>query len=83
MELGIRIKAIVFDPEWGENPLPYGPSFYEWTDHVKVCVPCARVDQLAKSGQEFNPMELCEGGAVLQLTVTRRMDQQRKIALWN
>lgn len=83
MEQGIVIKVIDFGDEWGSNPLPYAPAFRQWTDHVKVCVPCARVDQLAKSGQEFNPAELCEGGSALQQIVSRRIDQQFKISLRN
>lgn len=79
----IEIEVIDFGDEWGSNPLPYVPAFRQWTDHVKVCVPCSRVDQLAKSGQLFNPAELCEGGSILQSTVIRRISQQHTIAMWN
>lgn len=80
MEQAIRIRVIQFP---GENPLPYVPALIEWTDHVRVCVPCAHVDQLAKSGRDFNPMDLCEGGAHLQLTVKRRIEDQHQISRKN
>lgn len=79
--LGIPIKVLEIDAEI--NPLPYAFSYIEWNDHVRVCVPCAHVDQLATAGQSFNPMDLCEGGAILQMTVQRRMNQQHEISLQN
>jgi hypothetical protein len=82
MENGIRIKVITFPPD-RDNPLPYIGAFCEWNDHVDVCAQCAHVDQRAKASQFFNPMELCEGGSLLQLTVTRRIAQQHLIARWN
>jgi hypothetical protein len=82
MEQGIKIKAITFDPS-RDNPLPYMPSLCEWTDHVGDCVQCAHVDQLAKDDRPFNTMDLCEGGALLQMTVMRRIAQQRQISLQN
>lgn len=92
----IAIKVIQFP---GENPLPYVPAFCEWADHVAACVQCAHADQLVKQiaesqGQDHTVMIdeeemrrlfdlLCEGGAMLQNTVTRRMYQQHEISLRN
>lgn len=83
MNQGIKIQFITFGEGWDNNPLPYVPAFCEWTEHVKICAPCGRVDQLARSGQRFDPVDLCEGGSVLQHTVSRRIDQQRMISLLN
>jgi len=83
MEIGIAIKVIQFSPDFGGNPLPYVPAFREWSDHVSECVQCAHVDQLADKGEPFNPMDLCEGGSFLQMTVSRRMHDQRMISLNN
>jgi len=82
MEDWIKVEVITFPPD-RDNPLPYTGAFWEWTDHVEACAQCAHVDQLARSRQYFNPMELCEGGSLLQLTVTRRIAQQHRIARWN
>lgn len=81
MEQAIRIQVIEFPNE--VNPLPYVPAFCEWSSHVGLCVQCARVDQLAAIGQPFDPAALCEGGAMLQLTVSRRMSDQHQISLRN
>jgi hypothetical protein len=83
MDQGIALKIITFPATWEGNPLPYAPAFIAWNEHIGQCAPCGRVDQLAKAGAEFDPRELCEGGAVLQFTVSRRIDQQYKISLQN
>lgn len=83
MEQGIKIKVIVFPADEEDNPLPYVPALCSWIEHVQDCVPCARVDQLANQGRFFDPAELCEGGAILQLTVTRRIAEQHITAAWN
>lgn len=83
MEQGIKIKIIVLPANWNDNPLPYVPAFVAWNEHVEQCAPCARVDQLAQQGTEYNSEELCEGGALLQLTVNRRIYQQHMISLQN
>jgi hypothetical protein len=79
----VEIKVIEFSREFGGNPLPYVPAFREWNDHVEVCAPCARVDQLAAQGKIVNPRDLCEAGAFLQLAVSRRMQDQHEISLQN
>jgi hypothetical protein len=83
MEQGIKIKVIVFPANWVDNPLPYVPAFVAWNEHVEQCAPCARVDQLARQGTPVDPVQLCEGGALLQFTVGRRIEQQHMISLQN
>ena len=83
MERGIRIKVITFPANWVDNPLPYVGAFVQWNEHVEACVQCAHVDQLAKAGLPFDPINLCEGGALLQLTVNRRIEQQHRLSLQN
>lgn len=87
----IEIKVIKFSPDFGGNPLPYVPAFREWTDHVASCVQCAHADQLAEQAYHDHGEAdvehlfslLCEGGAQLQTTVSRRMHDQHEISLRN
>lgn len=76
----IVLAGIVFQDD---NPLPYVPAFLEWSAHVHTCVQCEHVDQVTSMGEEFEPLDLCEGGAILHLQVERRIREQHMISQRN